>query len=501
VSRAQRPPGIRVIAQVARTGVLRPPATRDQADAYRFGVRRLESALVRADPVPLHERLRSQRRAAVAGALIGMLAIGAVTVWSLVSPRPDWTRQAIVVGKQSGALYVVAHRPDRLVPVANLVAARLVMGALRGGGSVDADPASAVPVVVPDADLAGAPRHPAAAVPGAWAVRPEAAGIPPQWAVCDTTVPPGDEPARFAGTTVVAGAAPGAPVDPGTGALLTVPGGSTSLVLDGRRHRVDPDDTEVLAALGLGGASAREASPGLVSALPEGPELEVPVVPGAGSAGPPGLAAELGDVLVSRAGSGPERFDVLLADGRQEIGPLLAGVLVGRGAGRHELDVADAAGVPVVEVLDVGAWPHSPPRPLAPAEAPVLCWAWSGAQGAAPTGTFVAGDRLPAPAGAVTVELAQADGPGELADAVVLGPAGAGPVLAGGPGSAPAAGGLRLISETGVTYRVVDGETAAVLGVRDPRPAPEAAVRLLPAGHDLDLAEVGTIVDVLRPAG
>ena len=58
----------------------RAPATRDQADAYRFGLRRLESALVRGDAVPLHEQVRAQRRAALAGVVLGALA-AAVVAW------------------------------------------------------------------------------------------------------------------------------------------------------------------------------------------------------------------------------------------------------------------------------------------------------------------------------------------------------------------------------------------------------------------------------------
>jgi hypothetical protein len=135
---------------------VRAPATRDQVDAYRFGLRRLEAALVRGDPVPLHEQIRGQRRAAMAGALLGMLALGAVAIVALVSPAPDWRSKAVVVGRESGVLYVVAHGPDRLVPVANLPAARLVLAALRGGGASDADvPSPALPP--PDAVLLAVP--------------------------------------------------------------------------------------------------------------------------------------------------------------------------------------------------------------------------------------------------------------------------------------------------------------------------------------------------------
>ena len=113
---------------------MRPPATRDQADAYRFGLRRLEAALVRGDPVPLHEQVRAQRRATLAGVLLGLLGLCAVAGYAAVVPRPDWRAQSVVVGAGSGAMYAVAHGPDRLVPVTNLVAARLVIAALGPAG-------------------------------------------------------------------------------------------------------------------------------------------------------------------------------------------------------------------------------------------------------------------------------------------------------------------------------------------------------------------------------
>ena len=99
------------------------PATRDQADAYRFGIRRIEAALVRGDPVPLHEQVRTQRRAAGGGLVLGTLAVAGCMIFALISPQPLWQRSAVVVGQQSGSMYVVAHKPDRLVPVTNLLAA------------------------------------------------------------------------------------------------------------------------------------------------------------------------------------------------------------------------------------------------------------------------------------------------------------------------------------------------------------------------------------------
>ena len=62
--------------------------TRDQADAYRFGVRRMEAALVRGDPVPLHEQIRSQRRAALGGVVLGLLGLCGAAVWAVSRRAP-----------------------------------------------------------------------------------------------------------------------------------------------------------------------------------------------------------------------------------------------------------------------------------------------------------------------------------------------------------------------------------------------------------------------------
>lgn len=487
-----------------RTGgsQVRAPVTRDQADAYRFGVRRLEAALVRADPVPMHEQIRSQRRAAIAGALIGMLAVGGVAIWSLIDPEPAWQRQAVVAGERSGALYVVAHEPDRLVPVANVAAARLVLAALQGGGSVSADPGTAEPVVVPDEALAGAPRTPSAAVEGAWAVDPGAPGIVPRWAVCDSSSRAEDGRAEPAGTTVVAAAAPTAPMAPGDAVLVSVPGGFDWLVTDGRRHRVDLDDAAVTNALGLTGAVPRLASPGLISALPVGVPLVTPDVPGAGTPAPAGLPGEVGDVLLASAAGAAPRHYVVLPDGVQVVPASLAETLRVAGAAERSVDLTDVAAVPVVETLDGDGWPAAAPRLVGPAAAPVLCWTWSGEPGADAGGGVFAGADVPAAEGGVTVELAQADGPGGAVDAIAMGPGGGGPVLAAGPGAPAGSGTLYLISATGVAYRVADEESGRALGVGSAQPAPEAVVGgLLPAGPTLDVAAARRTVDVLLPQG
>jgi len=461
--------------------VPRPPATRDQVDAYRYGLRRMESALVRGDGVPLHEGLRSQRRAAFAGMLLALLALCGVAVHAALFPAKDWRQQALVVGAGSGAMYAVGQDPLRLVPVANAAAGRLVLAALGVAGG-----ARAVPVTVADDDIATAPRTATAAVPGAFGVRPVGPGAPARWAVCDTVATDGR--IRLVGTTVVAGAAPAGPAGPGPAVLVRAAGDAYYAVVDGRRYRVDVTDRALLDGLEVDVATARPAGDGLVSAIPEGPVLARPALP----AGPPpaALSAQVGDVLTA----GDRRY-VVLPGAVQEVPQLLARVLAAS-AGRVPVEVSDAtvAAVPRTTRLRVDGWPAPPTGWAKPAETPVLCWNW------APDGSGVAArGTLPVPAGAATVDLAQADGAGGRVDSVVIGTGAGGPVRASAPGRPAGTGTLWLISTTGVVYGVASDATATALGVGRAEPAPEAALRLLPPGPALDVAAVTRVVDV--PAG
>ena len=191
------------------TSALRAPATRDQVDAYRFGVRRMEAALVRGDPVPLHEQIRSQRRAALAGVVLGLLGLCGAAVWAVLVPSPDWRHEAVVIGATSGAMYAVAHDPDRLVPVADLPAARLVLAALRFGGSRGrrAGDRHGRAGRVPRDGTAHARRGRARG--GGRHARRRPSGR--SWAVCDTVDPEG----ALVGTTVIGDAAARPPVGAG----------------------------------------------------------------------------------------------------------------------------------------------------------------------------------------------------------------------------------------------------------------------------------------------
>jgi hypothetical protein len=187
----------------------------------------------------------------------------------------------------------------------------------------------------------------------------------------------------------------------------------------------------------------------------------------------------------------------VLDGGLQEVPPAVADLLVVASAARQARPVGAEVlgGATFVDALQLAGWPAGPVRVVEPDEAPVACWTWTPDR---PEGDAWFGRDLPLAAGVSPVALAQADGAGERVDAVAVGAGGA--VRATGPGRAAGAGPVWLVSAAGVGYGVTDGPTAAALGVAAAEPAPEAALRLLPTGKPLDLADAGRAVDA-APGG
>jgi len=497
----------------------REPVTRMQLDAYRFGQRRLESALARRDPVLLHEEIRGQRRAVTVGLALAMLVLVGAFAYARVAGRPAWEHQDIIAAKQSGRMFVVIHDPDRLVPVRNLAAARLVLAAARGSAARGAASGSGTPTAIDDTALDRAPRTAPAAVAGADGVRlpddGDVAAVGP-WAVCDVTIP-------SARTIVVAGAVPpapdaseaaagrvGGPMPEEQGLLVESPDQDLYLLTGSRRYRLDSVDA-AQRAYDLVDVVPRKISAALLSAIPEGRPITMPVIPGAGRSGPDGLGAEVGEVVRTPgvpAGAG-DRYYLVLGDGVKEISqPAATLIRAGQRIDRSSPPAAvpselinsidrDRAALPGLDQMP----PRTPEVP-AGADRQALCWQWD-ANGRG--GALTIAPQPPVPDHQPPTQLAQADGPGPRLDMVST-PMGV-PVAVRAVG-ADGGGGLWLVSDTGVGYQVAagqngDSETAAALGVQPGTagPAPVQALRLLPRGADLDLQSATRTVDVLVDAG
>ncbi|MBO0877482.1 MAG: type VII secretion protein EccB [Pseudonocardia sp.] len=485
----------------------RTPVTRLQLDAYRFGQRRLESALARRDPVLLHEEIRGQRRVVATGLALAMLALVATFAYATLVPKPAWQAEQVVVGKQSGRMFAVIQQPPRLVPVANLAAARLVRYAsdreAGGGGSS----ATAVPVQIDDADLDKAPRTATAAIPGAQAALPTddapGTGMAGPWALCDTARPGG-----ALDTLLVAGAARTAPLGAAEGALLVGPDARRYLVIDGRKHRIDGGEV-VAAAYDLRDKAVRPASATLLAAIPDGRPLDTlePADAGEDSSVLPGRA--VGDVVrVVRPGEA-DRFYLVLAAGVQEVSEPVANLVratlrANRGRPPDTVRLEQINTLPRVSVPGLSGYPGVIPRIVSGPDTGAVCWQW-GPDGRG--GTVIAPPAPPVPPGQATTRLAQADGAGNKLDAVSL-PAGSALVacaVSQGVDCSPrrdrdggkANRALWLVSATGVGYVIANDETATALGVRTWTPVPVDALHMLPPGPTLDVAQAQRTVDVL----
>jgi type VII secretion protein EccB len=437
--------------------------TRLQVSGYRFVVRRMEHALVRGDVRMLDDPLRAQSLSLVAGCVLAAIAVAACAVLAFLQPRGDVGSAAMVVARESGAMYV--RIGDTMHPALNLASARLITGVsdepeLVSASAIDRDRRGSL-VGIP-----GAPDTIAAPLAADESV----------WTVCD------DATHR---THVLVGRAP-ADLDSSGRTLVTVRGESaatTYLVYDGRRARVDLRNHAVIRALKLDGVVPRPVSRALLDAVPEVPEITAPVVPRVGASSPV-RGFPVGTVArLTRAGSA--EYYVALAGGVQRVGEVAADLI--RFTYSHRRDIVTVApgligSVPIVNELPVTTFPDQG----GVADGPVLCTR---------SGAVLVGDSLPVDGDRAVVELAQADEAGSGVDGFAMPPGRSAYVRAAGvSGEGAATGALYLVNDSGVVFGIRDDEAARRLGLTSPAvPAPWPLLAQLPRGPELSVqgASVG----------
>ncbi|WP_241386070.1 type VII secretion protein EccB [Rhodococcus sp. CH91] len=469
------------------------PTTRWQVSGYRFLARRTDHALVRGDVRMIHDPMRSQSRSFVVGVVVACLVLGACAALALFRPQDRIGDAAVVVGRDSGALYVAIDTTFH--PVLNLASARLILGS------------PAEPAVVADEELSSRPRGPLVGIPGA----PSSLAHDPEetsWTVCDIVDPNG---LHSATTAVLAGTPDhrAGSVLPRDEALLVSSEGRYHLLYDGRRAEIDPDDRSVLRLLGIDLTRARPASPGLLAAVPEGPKLSAPHIPGAG--GPPSVPipdVRVGSVVAVSEPDG-QSFHVVLTNGTQEISRFTAHLLHSSDSqGANEIPSVPPdvlAEAPPVHELPVDTFPEVVPTVVDPGDMPVACSTWRSVPAEDDRHRsslgLSAGTALPTGQDAVPVVPAQADGGGPQADAIHLSPGRGRYVQATSLTSATdRRGSLFYVADTGVRYGIVDAEAAEALGFTGP-PArvPWPILHLFAPGPSLGRAQALLAHDGIAP--
>jgi type VII secretion protein EccB len=457
------------------------PTMRLHVSGYRFLLRRIECALLGRDISGVNEPIRAPIQSLMTGSVLAIIMLAGCAVLAVVRPQPAAGNAPIVMGKQSGALYV--RIGETLHPVLNLASARLIV-------RTNADPQP-----ISESELGIGNRGPLLGIPGA----PQFVGMPlaedeSRWTVCDSGV--GASPS----TTVVIGRGDGprSRALPKEQSLLVKPvsGGSTYLLYDGRRAVVNLGEPAVVRALGLDGQVPLAVSATLLNAVPEAPPITAPQIPDSGGRGPAGLPGfPVGSVLrISRA-NGDEYYAVL-DHGIQRIGQVVADLLRftdSRGT-RTAISVAPdiIRTIPTVADLAVATFPDRAPSPLN-AGGTTLCASWrhvaSGNRDSAAVSFLVGG--LPIPVGREPVKLSRADGKGPAIDAAYLSPGRSAYVRATGlTGDNPSAGTRYLITDTGVRFAVHDDDAAHDLGLPDTAiAAPWPVLAKLPAGQELSRAK------------
>ncbi|WP_007467414.1 type VII secretion protein EccB [Segniliparus rugosus] len=463
--------------------------TRHQVTGWRFTLRRAASGVALHDTRMLVEPLRSQSRAFGLGLLLLIAGVVGCFVFSLISPVGAANEHAVLADKATAALYV--RLGDTVHPVLNLASARLIMGRAED------------PTWVRGAELDQYRRGNVLGIPGAPERLEQSAERDAQWTVCDAAPPPAH---GFAPTvTVIAG-----PLASGEGKAASLSGNaavlartatSAWLIWNGHRARIDLADHAVSSALGLGSDSPnpRLLSEALVNVIPEGPQLAVPAISGAGEQPRFALRHPVGSVVAARTLDGKTQNYAVLRDGLQPVPRVLAAIL--RNTNSYGLTSPpmltpdQIARIPVVNRIDTSVYPADPVSVINPAAEPVLCARWAKPEGSAvSTLMLLSGAALPvdSPERAVSLVAAGAQG---VADRVLIAP-GTGYLvqIVGQEPASPTREARFWVSDTGVRYGLdttgKDNKTLEALGLRGPSVAiPWSILRLLANGPTLSRAD------------
>ncbi|WP_026316282.1 type VII secretion protein EccB [Actinokineospora enzanensis] len=517
------------------------PTTKSQVQAYRFVLRRMQSALVRKDAVMLHDPMRTHSRATVVGVCVAAVGMIGFLVYGLLSPAPTLPdKSGIIIAEPSGSVYVLLTDTERgkvLVPTFNLASARLLMvarsnpqgqqaGSQTNGGGGTAAPAEAQ--IIPDSKLVDIPRDRLTGIQDGPQLLPDGSQrISNDWAVCDEyqldTSLINSASQNKIETTVLGGVKDLGPELADTEALLVqAPTKKTYLVYrtpataniknaNTVRAEVKMSNSNMRSALNLKDDAIRQITVGLLNAIPEAPELAPPAIDGQGGPSQVDInGLPVGSVMrVERAGG--VDYYVLLRDGVQQIKKTTADLIrFTATAGGADITKVSPDKIPAALVrgrIDDSSFPEVVPEALSPVNYPVACLGWSvvgeGRDADQHTEVHV-GKQLRVPLTSsgrpASIPISSPSADGERLDHFYLPPGRAAVVRGATSKQDFATGPIYLISDRGVKFGVPDQRTAQALGLAQQVPAPDAIVRLLPNGASLNTRDVLQTYDVVPVA-
>ncbi|MEV4275701.1 type VII secretion protein EccB [Actinoplanes xinjiangensis] len=435
------------------------PSRQDELHSYQYSVQRVVAALVSHDPDPHRSPLRRAGVTALVGLLVAALIVGGFAVYGLFTGHSMAEANdtgSVLVEKNSGARYVYLKSDGKLHPVLNYTSGLLLTES-------DTPKMKAVPA----AKLAKLPLGAPLGIPDAPDTLPAAGSLlSGAWSVCTDTV------AGRPRSTLLVGSAPSGGSEPAGGLLVRDASGRTHLIHAGRRHllpaaRVDA----VQRALGWYGTRPWLVSTAWVDAVPAGPDLAAPVIPG-GRKTSVIAGRKVGQVLT---GDG-RTFAVVLADGIAALTEMQAKLLA---TTPITVDAEVFVKLPPSDTQLIAAADGLPVTVPAVTEAPAsACLTLPGAtlrvNATIPAGT--------APSAKSRVDLVHvARGKGALVEATAS------------PDAAEGSGTVSLITDAGLYYPLASRDLLSRFGYGNVRPTriPAQLVAYLPAGPALDPVRAG----------
>ncbi|MEV4317582.1 type VII secretion protein EccB [Actinocrispum sp. NPDC049592] len=508
------------------------PTTKSQVQAYRFVLRRMQSALVRKDAVMLHDPMRTHSRATMVGVVLAAVGVLGFVIVGLLSPAPQVPDSGIIIAEPSGTVYVVSGNPKTLTPTFNLASARLLLLAQQeqGNGQQAAPPPAAnddsgtpaqapgTPTVISDDNLKDIPKARLAGIPNGPQLLPsDDQRIKDDWGVCDRilidSTLPQERSKTGIETTVLAGVdSYDRELREGESLLVKAKNNRTYLIYrtptsvnqqnsNAVRAEVDMNKSSVVQALKLSPNSVREISTGLLNAIPEVKALAAPNIPGTSTS--VNLGLPLGAVFaVPRAGNQREYY-VVQSDHIDKIKQTTADLIrYEKSASPNIPDIAPErmSALQPRTTIDDSASPDAVPDVLEAQAAgnSVACLEWSlqgtGTARDQHTSLHISGD-LPTPKDAqgnkmAPVRISTPSADGTKIDQFFMPPGRAAVARASSSKLDFETGSISLISDRGVKYGIPDVKTAGALGLAKQSPAPDAIIRLLPDGASLNTKDV-----------
>jgi type VII secretion protein EccB len=511
------------------------PTTKSQVQAYRFVLRRMQSALVRRDAVMLHDPMRNHSRATAVGVVLGAVILLGFLLVGLFLPDPKLDDETqIAISKETGQVYVVRQSPRQLIPMTNLASARLLLlqesnpdkasGSVGGGDAAAGSAQTAVaaaggdPKVVSEKALAKLPKGRLTGIPDGPDMLPAGQDqrIDAAWSVCDQldldkSLNDPSAKGTFK-TTVLAGVSGGGQALDGNKALLVRAGTddkkayliykapenskitSTSTV----RAAVDLTKREIASALNLQNKNPRAVSSGLLNAIPEVKPLAAPPIEKQGTPVTyiSGESLKVGDVIeVARTGANADFF-VVLEDGLQKVSRAVGDLIrASRAQGDpKKVDIARVGdALKPSKALDLDDYPAEVPQVLdANQNNTVVCLGWKAenpfAANMSEHTQVTISNTLPMGQDAVPVDINQAGATGEVVSKFVMAAGKAAVVRSATSTEDFDSGPIHLITGRGVKYGIPDTITSGALGLGQDKftPAPDSILRLLPNGPQLN---------------